>query len=88
MSAVRFAKINPASIAADLTAHDLALLAASGFERLWADIKADEAALPDAIARRTEREEVNSIIEGESLPGWDRPRDYIETIQRRGCTDE
>lgn len=39
---------------ADLSTHELALRAAQGFERLWRDIKADEALLVVA-AKRMER---------------------------------
>lgn len=70
----------------DLTDHELALRAAQGFAKLWRDINSPETLL-DVAALRMERQEVDAIIEGVSLPGWDRPRDEWEEAARRGYTD-
>lgn len=44
--------------------------------------------LIDIAAERLERAAIDRIIEGDSLPGWERPRDWFEETLRRGCTDE
>jgi hypothetical protein len=72
--------------ASQLSDHELGLLAAIGFKRLWRDIHSSET-LVDVAARRIERQEVNRIIDGVSLPGWERPRDEWEEAARRGYTD-
>lgn len=69
----------------DLTDHQLALRAAQGFAKLWRDINSQET-LTDLAALRLDTE-VDQIIEGVSLPGWDRPRDEWEEAARRGYTD-
>lgn len=75
-----------AALVNNMTDHELALVAAQGFARLWRDINSPETLL-DVAARRIEREEVDAIIEGESLPGWERPRDEWAEAARRGYTD-
>ena len=64
--------------ASQLSDHELALLAASGFERLWRDIHSSETLL-DVAARSLERI---------SSPGHDRGLDWFDTAVRNGCTDE
>jgi hypothetical protein len=57
-----------------------------GLLRLAADLRKSETLL-DVAARRMDGE-VNSILDGESLPGWERGRDWFDTAVRNGCTDE
>lgn len=44
--------------------------------------------LTDLASIRMQNREVDAIIEGESLPGWERPRDWFDTADRSGFTDE
>lgn len=65
------------ALISDMTDHELALVAASGFARLLRDINSQET-LTDLAALRLEKSEVDAIIEGESLPGWERPPHWFE----------
>lgn len=59
----------------------------AGFVKLARDIRSQET-LTDLAAIRMDSREVDAIIEGESLPGWERPRDWFDTADRGGFTDE
>jgi len=59
----------------------------NGMLRLMADLRKPET-LIDVATLCMERQEVDRIIEGVSLPGWERPRDHIAEGERRGWTDE
>lgn len=65
------------ALISDMTDHELAMVAASGFARLLRDINSQET-LTDLAALRLEKSEVDAIIEGESLPGWERPPHWFE----------
>lgn len=71
---------------ADLTDHELALRAAQGFAKLWRDIHSPETLL-DVAARRLEREEVNRILDGETLPGHKRAPHWFDS-NTNGFSDE
>lgn len=51
------------TLVSDLSDHELALVAAQGFVRLWRDIRSAETLL-DVAAQRLERQEVNRILDG------------------------
>lgn len=61
----------------NMTDHELALVAAQGFAKLLRDINSQET-----------KADLAAIVEGESLPGWERPRDEWAEAARRGYTDE
>jgi hypothetical protein len=69
-----------------LTDHELALRAAQGFAKLWRDIHSPETLL-DVAARRLEREEVNRILDGETLPGHERAPHWFDS-NTNGFSDE
>lgn len=73
--------------AASLTDHELALRAAQGFAKLLRDIRSQETLTDLAALRMESNREADRIIEGVSLPGWERPRDEWDEAARRGFTD-
>lgn len=70
----------------DLTDHELALRAAQGFAKLWRDIHSPETLL-DVAARRLDRQEVNRILDGETLPGHERAPHWFDS-NTNGFSDE
>jgi hypothetical protein len=58
----------------------------NGLKRLAADLRKPET-LEELAALRLERAAVDRIIEGDSLPGWERPQHWFDA-DRSGFSDE